>query len=130
CALPIWALDQALLDAYSKLLANGNEQVRFGIASLTARLDPVELRGEDLEQYQGTYTDREFKVDQGRLIYRRKGLSDFRPLTCVGEDQFVIDGFEGFILRFDRDQGGASASVTGHYVQGHTDNSPRTEPEG
>jgi hypothetical protein len=122
------ALDQALLDAYSKLLAEGNEQVRFGIASLTARLDPVELSGADLAQYQGTYTDREFRVDQGRLMYRRIGVSDFRPLTCVGDDQFVIDGFEGFILRFDRDQGDAIGSVTGHYVQGHTDKSPRTEP--
>ena len=121
------ALDQALLDAYAKLRAQGNEQVRFGIASLTARLDPIELGGEDLAQYQGTYTDREFRVDEGRLMYRRMGVSDFRPLICVGEDQFVIDGFEGFILLFDRDKSGAIVSVTGHYAQGHTDNSPRTE---
>lgn len=43
----------------------------------------------------------------------------------------MIDGFEGFegvILRFDRDKSGAIVSVTGHYVQGHTDKSPRTEP--
>ncbi len=119
------ALDQALLDAYSKLLANGNEQVRFGIASLTARLDPVELSGADLAQYQGTYTDREVKLEDGKLLYRRVGVSGFRPLVCIDEDTFVIDGFEGFIMEFERAEDGSVGAINGIYQQGHTDRSER-----
>lgn len=120
------ALDRALLDAYSKLQEQGNEQVRFGIASLNARLSPISMSTDQLGTYVGTYTDREFMIDGDQMMYRRVGVSDFRRLICIEDDQFVIDGFEGFILQFDRDASGDIVSVSGHYVQGHRDRSMRS----
>ncbi|MCR9075202.1 MAG: S41 family peptidase [bacterium] len=119
------ALDQALLDAYAKLRAQGNEQVRFGIASLTARLSPLKLSDAQLDQYSGSYTDREVKLEDGKLLYRRVGVSGFRPLVCIDEDTFVIDGFEGFIMEFERAEDGSVGAINGIYQQGHTDRSAR-----
>lgn len=119
------ALDQALHAAYTKLLAQGNEQVRFGIASLNARLSPINPSTEELDALAGTYTDREFQRVDDQLMYRRIGVSDFRPLVCVDTDQFIIDGLDGFILAFERDDSGAIIAVTGNYAQGHTDRSVR-----
>ncbi len=120
------ALDQALHAAYTKLLAQGNEQVRFGIASLNARLAPMSLTSAELDAYTGSYTDREFKRVDDRLMYRRIGVSDFRPLVCVDTDQFIIDGLDGFILQFTRDENNAITAVTGNYAQGHSDVSMRS----
>jgi hypothetical protein len=121
------ALDRALIDAYTGLRDQGNEQVRFGLANLNARISPISLSKAELQSYAGTYTDREFMIDGDRMMYRRVGVSDFRPLICVEEDQFVIDGFDGFILQFDRDATGAIVSISGHYAQGHRDRSMRSE---
>ena len=121
------ALDQALHAAYSHLLAAGNEKVRFGIASLNARLAPITLSSAELNAYAGDYTDREFRIDDDRLMYRRIGVSDFRPLLCIEKDQFIIEGLDGFILEFDRDPLDKIVAVSGHYAQGHTDRSVRSE---
>lgn len=120
------ALDQALHAAYTKLLAQGNEQVRFGIASLNARLAPMSLTIAELDAYAGSYTDREFKRVDDRLMYRRIGVSDFRPLVCVDTDQFIIDELDGFILQFTRDENNTITAVTGNYAQGHSDVSMRS----
>ena len=123
------ALDQALHAAYTRLLASGNEQVRFGIAALNARLAPLTCSTAELNAYAGDYTDREFRVDADRLMYRRVGVSDFRPLVCVAADQFIIEGVDGFILEFDRDASGDIIAVTGQYAQGHSDRSVRSGVE-
>lgn len=123
------ALDRALHDAYAHLLASGNEQVRFGIASLNARLAPINLSSAELNAYAGDYTDREFRIDADRLMYRRIGVSDFRPLLCVEKDQFIIEGVDGFILEFDRNPSDNIIAVSGHYAQGHSDRSVRSDNE-
>ncbi len=119
------ALDQALLDAYSKALDAGNEQARFGLANINARLNPIELSKNQLEAYAGNYTDREIMIKDGRLMYRRVGQPSFRPLICVGADEFVIDGLDGFIMDFDRNESGDIVRIVGSYIQGHRDTSVR-----
>lgn len=119
------ALDQALLDAYSKSLKAGNEQARFGLASINARLNPIELSEDQMREYAGNYTDREIQLKDGKLHYRRVGVSDFRPIACVGEDEFMIEGLTGFILSFARDEQGNLTHIDGIYQQGHSDRSLR-----
>lgn len=121
------ALDRALHAAYTDLLAQGNQQVRFGIASLNAKMSPLSLTRTQREAYVGTYSDREFMIKGDELMYRRVGVSDFRPLVCVEEDQFILEAVDGFILEFNRDDSGSIVSVTGHYAQGHTDTSNRSD---
>jgi hypothetical protein len=60
-------------------------------------------------------------------MYRRIGVSDFRPLVCVDTDQFIIDGLDGFILQFTRDENNTITAVTGNYAQGHSDVSIRAD---
>ena len=119
------ALDQALLDAYSKSLKAGNEQARFGLASINARLNPIELSEDQMREYAGNYTDREIQLKDGKLHYRRVGVSDFRPIACVGQDEFMIEGLTGFILSFARDEQGNLTHIDGIYQQGHSDRSLR-----
>lgn len=119
------ALDQALLDAYSKSLSAGNEQARFGLASIYARLNPITLSEDQMREYAGNYTDREIRFKDGGLQYRRIGVSDFRPIVCIGEDQFIIEGLTSFIISFARDEHGKLTHIDGIYEQGHRDRSPR-----
>jgi len=119
------ALDTAMMDALRREMDRGNEQARFGLAALTARLDPLPLSSEELAQYAGDYSDREIKLEDGQLLYRRKGNPDYRPLIAIGEDEFVIEGLSGFIMQFERDGLGQIERIVGLYVQGHSDNSMR-----
>jgi len=121
------ALDQALMDAYAKLDSAGNRSVRFGLAALTARLSPVQLSEASKLEYAGSYTDREVKLVDGVLMYRRIGVSDFNPLICVEKDTFVIEGVSDFIMEFDRNELGSIVAINGIYGQHHTDRSDRDD---
>jgi hypothetical protein len=124
------ALDQALLDAYAKLLADGNDRVEFGLASLRARLSPVELESSQLAEFVGNYTDREIAINNGTLMYRRVGAKEYRPLICFEQDKFMIEGINGFFLHFQRDENSSIIAVNGRYEQGHTDKSVRVNENG
>lgn len=119
------ALDQALLDAYSKSLKAGNEQARFGLASINARLNPIELSEDQMLEFAGNYTDREIQLKDGKLHYRRIGVSDFRPIVCVGEDEFMIEGLTSFIISFARNDHGKLTHIDGINQNGYRDRSLR-----
>jgi len=120
------ALDTAIADALQVAYHNGDESVRWGLASINARLHPVTFTNEQLDEYAGDYTQRHIRVNGHGLEYRRDGVSSWTPLLGFEKDQFVLDGFEGFILEFTRDDSGSINGITGRYEQGHSDRSPRT----
>ena len=119
------ALDVAITTALEIAYKNGDESARWGLAAIRAKNDPIICSPEKLATYAGDYGPRHVRVDQGTLQYRREGLSQWTNLICVEKDQFVIEGFEGFIMVFDRDDEGIIVGIAGHYERGNTDFSPR-----
>ncbi len=61
----------------------------------------------------------------GKLKYRRKGRPNWSDLIAIDTDQFVIDGFDGFLMTFERDETDQIARIVGSYKQGHSDSSER-----
>jgi hypothetical protein len=119
------ALDRAMIEILETLAETGDNSARWGLINLKSRMNPLELSADELSEYAGQYTDRELKMDGDALMYRRKGRPNWSRLIAVGEDQFVIDGFDGFLMSFDRDRDGEITRIVGSYVQGHTDSSER-----
>lgn len=119
------ALDRAMMEILEELVEQGDESARWGLINLKSRMNPMELSTEQLSEYAGQYTDRELQMDDGELMYRRKGRPSWSRLIAVGEDQFVIDGFDGFLMTFERNRIGEITRIVGSYAQGHTDSSDR-----
>jgi len=101
----------------------------WALQMLKAQRDPVELSAEDLAQIAGTYGDRLIELRDGTLFYKRNGVSaDWRPLTPLDTDTFVVDGVEGFRMVFEREGRGDGQTITGIrgvYRDGPSDFSPR-----
>lgn len=119
------ALNVALRLAYKQLADAGDPRAEWGLYQLAARDGAVTVTPDALAAYAGNYTDREFTVDGGRLMYRRVGNPGWRPLVAVASDVFMIDGVDDFRLEFRRDHAGAITAVDGVYQQGHADHSAR-----
>ena len=119
------ALDTAIGEVLTHMVENGDEGARWGLIAHTSRNSPLALTESELAQYAGQYTDRELVMNDGSLKYRRKGRTNWSDLIAVDTDQFVIDGFDGFLMTFERDDTGQIARIVGSYKQGHTDRSER-----
>ena len=119
------ALDMAISQALENAYANGDESARWGLASINSKLHPIVCSSEDLALYAGDYGVRHIRVDGSTLEYRRDGVADWKNLICFERDQFVIDGFDGFIMEFARNDDGDITRIVGHYDRGNTDESIR-----
>jgi retinol-binding protein 3 len=119
------ALDRAMIEILETLAETGDDSARWGLINLRSRLSPLELSASELAEYAGQYTDRELKMEGDSLMYRRKGRPSWSSLIAVDEDQFVIDGFDGFLMTFERNSDGEITQIVGSYVQGHSDRSDR-----
>ena len=51
--------------------------------------------------------------------------TDTESLIAAETDIFVIDGFEGFQMHYERDSSGVIEQIAGHYQQGRVDYSVR-----
>jgi len=121
------ALDIAIGKSLEMALENGEAAARWGLATLHSKTNPISLTDQKLNEFVGSYGQREIRVIDHALEYRRKGVSDWNPIICFKNDQFVIDGFEGFIMEFTRDKAGIIDGINGLYQQGHSDRSARNE---
>ncbi|MDF1868804.1 MAG: S41 family peptidase [Phycisphaerales bacterium] len=119
------ALDTAIEQILTKLVEQGDENARWGLISLQSQNNPIALSASDLAEYAGQYTDRELMVEDTTLKYRRKGRPSWSSLIALGEDRFVIDGYDGFMMTFERDGSGNITRIVGSYQQGHSDSSDR-----
>lgn len=119
------ALDTAIETILTKLVEQGDENARWGLITLQSQNNPIMLSATKLAEYAGQYTDRELMIDGDTLKYRRKGRPSWSPLIAIDEDQFVIDGYDGFLMTFERDTDGNITRLVGSYQQGHSDSSDR-----
>ena len=119
------ALDTVLLSVFETAIKAGNESMKFGYAQIQARLHPRTCTPQELDAYQGDYGSRHIRRVDDSLQYRRDEVGDWRTIVCFAKDQFVIEGLDGFIMRFDRDESGTITQISGHYEQGHQDVSAR-----
>ncbi|MFT5424526.1 MAG: hypothetical protein ACI89L_002321 [Phycisphaerales bacterium] len=101
----------------------------WALQMLKIQLDPVTLGDKDLAEIAGTYGDRLIENRDGTLYYKRNGVgTDWRPLTPLATDTFVVDGVDGFRMVLERDAQGDGQAITGIrgvYRDGPSDFSPR-----
>lgn len=121
------ALDSALLHALGEAVRQGDDSVRWGLANIKARKNPITLSSDDLKEYAGTYGPRHVRIGHDGLEYRREGVSDWQRLICFKADEFLIEGHDDFIMVFDRDEKGLILGIAGHSQRGYVDFSPRDE---
>jgi hypothetical protein len=99
--------------------------VEWALRGLRARLHPVTLTGEELEEFTGTYGPRRIYLQDGVLHYQREGRASY-PLRPMGDDVFGVGDLEYFRLRFVRDGQGRVDRVLGLYDSGREDENLRT----
>lgn len=119
------ALDAAIGQILQTLADEGDEGALWGLVVHNASNNPLVLSRSELGEYAGLYTDRELMLDGGELMYRRIGNPNWSRLIAAEEDIFVIDGFPGFQMHFERDSSGMIVQIVGHYEQGRVDHSVR-----
>lgn len=119
------ALDVAIEKILERMIELGDQNARWGLINHLSKHSSITLSEQEMLGYAGQYTDREIKVEDGMLMYRRKGRASWSMLVAIDTDQFVIDGFEGFMMTFRRNDQGEITSILGSYQQGHFDSSPR-----
>ncbi len=119
------ALDAAIGQALQTLADMGDAGALWGLVSHNAENNPLVLSMAELGEYAGQYTDRELMLENGELMYRRIGNPNWSRLIAAEEDIFVIDGFDGFQMHFERDSSGTIEQIVGHYEQGRIDYSVR-----
>jgi hypothetical protein len=125
------ALDAAYLDALRKLRERGGaEDEMFGldwaIAGLDAKLNPIDLPVEVLEEYAGDYGPRHLRVEGGRLVYWRDDREP-APATPMTETLFWFESIPYFRLEVVLGPDGQPVKLVGHYDNGYTDENPRDE---
>ncbi len=124
------ALDTAYFMALEKLLETVQEEdrlfaIHWAMDDLRAKLEPVEVDAVTLSKYVGTYGARKVWLEQGELYYQRTG-PQYR-LTPLNEHVFALEGLDRFRVEFVLDQSDRAKKLVGHYDNGMTDSSPRTE---
>ncbi len=93
------------------------ELVRYGLGEYNAP-------AENPEQYAGTYGPRRVVLDSGDLFYTR----DEQPLRAIhriGEDRFLVEGYDDYRLTFRRNRRGEIISLALETLDRATSVSPR-----
>jgi len=123
------ALDTAHMEALKKLGEKAETPERAAELERArriskARVDPVVFDTEAMAEYAGSYGDRKIFVENGKLLYRRGDMPQ-RELIALGEDQFVFEGVDSFVLQIERNEDGQITAAVGIYGNGQRDISPR-----
>ena len=124
------AFDRAYLMALEKRLESTEDENRrfpitWALDGLRAKLEPVELDETVLSKYAGVYGERRISLEEGMLYYQRTGPR-YR-LTPLKEKLFALEGLDRFRAEFVLDENGRAVELIGHYDNGMTDRSARTE---
>ncbi|MDX1393241.1 MAG: hypothetical protein R3195_02575, partial [Gemmatimonadota bacterium] len=85
--------------------------------------DPPTLSG-DPARFAGDYGPRHVTLEDGTLRYQRDGNPPYR-LHPIDETTWLLDGLGTFRVRFV-EEGGAVTKIEGLYVDGNSDETPRT----
>ncbi|MFC2142579.1 S41 family peptidase [Acidobacteriota bacterium] len=127
------ALATAYLDALEKALQADPEgwkrvEIGWAVPEAEARLNPVDLKPEDLVQYAGQYGERRITVEDGSLSYQREGAEVYE-LRSMSRDLFRFQDPAMFYVRlkFLRDDTGRVATMVLLYDTGQKQECLRTE---
>ena len=125
------ALDRAHLEALRLLAENAADEQRrhelqWAIAAVEARMKPVVVAEDVMKAYVGVYGPRTITYEDGRLYYQRENNARMRMIP-MSADTFMFDEIDFFRLEVETDPAGKPLCLIGHYSNGFTDRSPRTE---
>lgn len=124
------ALDTAYIEALKRLRERATDDDRWGldwaIQGLDAKLHPVDVAPEVLASYSGTYGPRVISVEDGALVYQREGRPAMRGVP-ITETLFGFEDAPQLRLEIVLDEQGVPIKLIGHYDNGMTDESPRTD---
>jgi hypothetical protein len=124
------AFETAYMMALEKQLQEAEDegrrfQITWALDGLRAELEPVSLDEAVLANYAGTYGERRIWLEDGVLYYQRTGPR-YR-LVPLKEKLFALKGGDHFRIEFILDENGQANELVGHYDNGMTDVSARTE---
>ncbi len=100
------------------------EELAWARQDLEARLHPVELPGDKLQEYTGSFGPRRIFTRGDELWYQREGRPEML-LKPMGGDLFRVGDLDYFRLRFERDDSGSIHRLTGIYDDGRRDSNDR-----
>ncbi len=91
--------------------------------------EPVTVPADHLQNLAGDYDTRHFQLREDGLYYIRgdAATKEFRKLTPMSRDMFLIEGLVYFRMQFEFDDEGRPTKVVGHYDNGYRDQSIRDQ---
>ena len=123
--------NQDAIDSFegSLRIRTGNRLATRGLQwakdALNAEKKPVDLSAEEMQKFAGDYGPRHITLRDGQLYYQRDGRPEY-GLIPLNENTFALEGYGPFRIQFVADESGKVIKIVGHYIQGNTDQSPRT----
>ncbi len=122
---------EAAVEYFGKALKINPENPRakrgaeWAAESLKAEREPVALTEEAMALLAGDYGPRRITLREGRLYYQREGRPEYR-LKALNPKAFALEGYAPFRIQFVVDEQGKSQKLVGLYLEGRTDESPRS----
>ncbi len=125
------ALSVAHLEALKALKEKASEEddtfaIDWAIVGLEAETNPVEVSAATLSSYAATYGPRALILEDGMLYYQREDRPRFRAIP-MSDTLFRFGEVPYFRLEVVTDDAGRPTKLVGHYDNGRTDESPRSE---
>jgi hypothetical protein len=123
--------NQDAIDSFegSLEIRKGNRLATRGLQwareALRVEKNPFVLSDEEMQKFAGDYGPRHIALRDGRLYYQRDGRPEY-GLIPLKKDMFALEGYGSFRIQFTMDESGKAIKIVGHYIQGNTDQSPRT----
>jgi CubicO group peptidase (beta-lactamase class C family) len=123
---------------YGKALEVAGNDEEFDSATVDWAMDyinaldnPAHPNSDFLQLLAGDYETRHFELRDGDLYYLRDGVEskEFRKLTPMTNDTFLIEGLIYFRLKFEFDKEGQPEKVVGLYEGGYRDESIRDKDD-
>ncbi len=104
--------------------ANGKRCLKWVRDMSRVENDPITLPVETLKKFVGDYGPRHITIRDNILYYNRDGGSEFR-LIPISKDTFALKGIKYFQIHFASDGNGEVVKITGLYLDGRQDESPK-----
>jgi hypothetical protein len=125
------ALARAHLEALRKLREEETDEERllaldWAIDGLEAQSGPAAVDESILASYAGAYGPRKLTFENGMLYYQREPNPVMQAIP-MSPTLFRFEGLDYFRLEVVLDSSGSPVKLIGHYADGHTDESERTD---
>jgi hypothetical protein len=113
------ALDTAHLEALKMIAgmtedAQRRQELELTRASVKSQVDPIRLDATEIQAYVGSYGPHRVIAKDENLVLLFGGNLEI-PMIAIGDDRFVLDGMEGVLVTFERNErGDVVAAVSLH----------------